>query len=222
VTQRSASLVASLLLTGSLLALTACGTGAQPYPPTGIDGLAIPTPSPDPQDFVSRVDNPWLPLTPGRTWVYEVHRTGRAPAVRTVTVLPHHVMVDGVETTAVRDTLTRPGETPTVETDFYAQDRAGNVWWFGQDGFWRAGQEGAEAGLLMAAHPRLGDGYRSGYASGRLEEAVTVTRARPYVTLERTSVTAPDAATWDTYRKGTGLVDRLVSDLGERDLLRTR
>lgn len=203
-------------------ALAGCGTGAQPYPPTGVDGLAIPTPSPDPHDFVGRVDNPWLPLTPGRTWVYDVRRTGRRDAVRTVTVLRGHVMVEGVATIAVRDTLVRPGEPSATRIDLYAQDRAGNVWWFGQDGFWRAGREGAQAGLLMEARPRLGDGYRSGYARGRLEEVVTVTRARPYVVLERTSVTAPDAATWDTYRKGVGLVDRLVTDLDERDVLRTR
>ena len=41
-------------------------------PPTGVDELVIPTPSPDPADFVAVVDNPWLPLEPGRTWTYDV------------------------------------------------------------------------------------------------------------------------------------------------------
>jgi hypothetical protein len=211
-----------VLLSAAVLFLGSCGTGAQPSPPTGVDELVIPTPSPDPHDFVARIDNPWLPLAPGRTWVYDVHRAGRPAAVRTVRVLPDPVVVDRVTTTAVRDVLVRPGEPRAVRTDFYAQDRAGNVWWFGQDGFWRAGEEGAEAGLVMAAHPRLGDGYRSGYAPGRLDEVVTVARVRPEVMVERTSVMAPDAATWDTYRRGVGLVDRLVTDLAERDLLRTR
>ena len=50
---------------------------------------SIPTPSPDPADFVGAVDNPWLPLAPGRTWTYDVvdvdgahrltrHRRGRS------------------------------------------------------------------------------------------------------------------------------------------------
>src|SRR3954451_22364579 len=64
-----AVLGAIAVLTGPL---TGCGTASAPSPPTGVDGLVIPTPSPDPDDFVAEVDNPWLPLPPGRTWTYDV------------------------------------------------------------------------------------------------------------------------------------------------------
>ena len=58
--------------------------------------------------------------------------------------------VAGVATTAV---------TLGAWADYYAQDSAGNVWWFGREGEWRAGEDGAEAGIAMLAKPRVGDGY---------------------------------------------------------------
>ena len=51
--------------------------------PSGVDGLTIPTPTPDPADFVDVVDNPWLPLVADSVWTYAV--VGAGPA-RTVTV----------------------------------------------------------------------------------------------------------------------------------------
>lgn len=198
--------------------LSGCGTGAESYPPSGIDGLTIPTPSPDPADFVTRITNPWLELTPGRVATYDVKRSGRPDATRTVTVLPGTVTVAGVRATAVRDQVTGPG-IATTRTDYYAQDRAGNVWWLGQAGLWQAGREGARAGLLVTAVPRLGDGYRAAYEKGVVEDVITVAQARPILTLERTSALEPGGATWDTYRKGVGLVERLVSSTGERDVL---
>ncbi|WGL51734.1 hypothetical protein P5P86_17465 [Nocardioides sp. BP30] len=202
------------------VALTACGTGAQPYPPSGVDELVIPTPSPRPADFVDRIDNVWLPLRPGRTWVYDVTRIGYPNAERTVSVLPAPVRVDGISATAVRTVLTRPGETASTRTDYYAQDTRGDVWWLGQQGWWQAGQEGARAGLILTATPRLGDGYRAGYLKGVVEDVITVVQAKPVVALERTSALSPGASVWDTYRKGVGLVDRLDNSTGEHDTLR--
>jgi len=199
--------------------LGGCGTGATPYPPTGVDELAVPTPSPRPSDFVTRVDNQWLPLRRGRTWVYDVRRTGRPDAVRTVSVQPTPVMIAGVHTTAVRSVLTRSGQRSETETDYYAQDTRGNVWWFGRAGVWRAGVEGAQAGLVVAATPRLGDGYRAGYQTGRVEDVVTVNQVTPDVKLEWTSALSPGSTVWQTLRRGVGVVDRLDTSTGEHDTL---
>jgi hypothetical protein len=209
-------------LAGTLVAvaLAGCGTGAMPYPPTGVDELVIPTPSPQAADFVDRIDNAWLPLRPGRTWVYDVRRTGHPDGVRTVSVLTAPVVVAGIRATAVRTVFERPGEPGTTRTDYYAQDTRGDVWWFGRDGLWQAGREGAEAGLVITATPRLGDGYRAAYAPGVVEDVVTVAQAKPVVSLQWTTALAPGSAVWDTYRKGVGLVDRLDSSTGERDTLR--
>ena len=58
--------------------------------------------------------------------------------------------------------------------DYYAQDRHGNVWWFGREGVWRAGEDGAEAGLAMPATPRVGDGWRAAYDAGVVDVRTTV------------------------------------------------
>lgn len=217
---RRAALAALTAAAAMLLA----GCGAEPYPPTGIDGLVIPLPSPHQAGFVRRIDNPWLPLTPGRSWRYRVLVNGRRPGSRTVTVEPGTVEVDGVATTVVRDTVRDAGgRLESLRVDFYAQDTAGNVWWFGRQGWWRAGVAGAEAGLLMAAHPRLGDGYRSGYQPGTVADVVTVAQLEltkaPTCVLETTSALDPGGETWDTYRRGVGLTETLDPSADERDVL---
>jgi hypothetical protein len=154
-----------------VLALTACSTGSVASPPGGIDGLVIPTPSPQADDFVRSVTNPWFPLVPGTRSVYVVNDLdGRHRLVVTVTPGP---VVAGVRTTA-RVSTQRGRST----TDWYAQDRRGNVWWFGRAGEWRAGTAGAEAGLAMPRDPRVGDGWAMGYADGAdVEVATVVTRS---------------------------------------------
>jgi len=177
--------VASLAL-GCVL-LTACGASPTKQPPTGIDGLTIPTPSPTPSDFVSGVDNPWFPLTPGTRWTYSRYSATGSETVL-ATVLPATHPVAGVETTAVRWQVRRPsGRTATLTVRWYAQDDAGNVWWFGQRATgrsprvdllttqsWQAGQHGAEAGLVVPAQPRVGDGYANAFQAGVVESRSTV------------------------------------------------
>ncbi|MGA8246131.1 MAG: hypothetical protein WB797_04440, partial [Nocardioides sp.] len=132
-TRRSASATrrqVSLALAAGLLA--ACSGSPARLGPTGTDGLTIPTPSPLPADFVARVDNPWFPLSPGTRWVYRRYTTIDTRTL-VATVLPAAREVDGVATTAVRWQW-RGGDrgTTTLAVRWYAQDRAGNVWWFGQ------------------------------------------------------------------------------------------
>jgi hypothetical protein len=138
--------------TVAVLALAAlasgCGSASETSPPAGVDGLVIPTPTPDPDDFVTGVDNPWFPLAPGETR-----------------------MVDGVETTVATTPDHASGD---AGRDYYAQDRAGNVWWFGRAGEWEAGVDGAEAGLAMPATPRVGDGFRMAVLDGVVEDVARV------------------------------------------------
>ena len=217
---RAVRAAAGAVLLAGVLALAGCGTGAQSYPPTGVDELVVPTPVPHADDFVARIDNAWLPLSPGRTWTYDVRRTGHPDAVRSVRVLPDPVIVEGVSTTAVRTEIRRPGEQRVGWTDYYAQDTRGDVWWFGRAGSWQAGREGAEAGLVVTATPRLGDGYRAGYEKGVVEDVVTVAQAKPVLSLEWSSELAPGAERWETYRKGVGMVDSVDTSTGEHAVLR--
>src|SRR6476619_7112397 len=89
------------------LALAACAGGPPTVSPAGRDGLTIPTPSPDPADFVTGVDNPWFPLVQGTTWTYRVYGAeGRA--TERVRVLPGTTTIDGVTATGTRSTTSLP------------------------------------------------------------------------------------------------------------------
>ena len=149
------------------IALGGCGSAGVSSPPSGVDKLVVPTPTPDPHDFVDAVDNPWLPLPSGGTWTYDVVDVEGAHPL-TVTV------EDGPEIAGVATTARVSAEDGETTTDWLAQDADGNVWWFGRAGEWQAGTDGAEAGLAMPATPRVGDGYRTAYLPGVVEDVVTV------------------------------------------------
>ena len=195
---------AALLVAGCcLLVPTGCGSaGSPPSPPTGVDELVVPTPDPDPADFADAVDNPWLPLVVGASWTYT---DGLDDLAVTVTEGPE---IAGVATTSVV-TVGRDGET----ADHYAQDVDGNVWWFGREGEWRAGDDGAEAGLAMAADPRVGDGYRLAAVPGRtllgevldLDESEEVPAGR-FDGVVEVRAEVDDVVTLQYYAEGTGLV----------------
>lgn len=202
----------SVVLSGAVL-LAGCGTASAPSPPSGVDGLTVPTPSPRAVDFVANVDNPWSPLPVGRTWRYDVVDV-RGEHPLTVTAEPGPV-VDGVRTTA-RVSVEQGSRT----TDLYAQDRRGNVWWLGSSGergAWRAGVDGARAGLAMPARPRVGDGFRAAYLPGVVEDVVTVLALDAAVTLPvgsyadllLTETASPLTAgpRQAYYARGTGLVE---------------
>ncbi len=127
---RPGALLTSTVVCGVLL-VSGCGTEPVKSGPSGVDGLEIPTPSADPDDFVDEIDNPWLPLVPGSEWVYE--SVGTDPETITVTVTDETREVQGVTTTVVHDVVTGPdGEVIEDTFDWYAQDTAGNVWYFGE------------------------------------------------------------------------------------------
>lgn len=164
-----------LVAAGVVLLLAGCGPVGQPapYDSTGIDELVIPTPSPDPDDFVDVVDNPWLAWEPGQRHGYPVMEAGRRIGRLVVRVSETPTDVDGVMATTVTEDLHRRGHEPRQRTGLYAQDTKGNVWQLaGEEGgdAWQAGRAGALAGLLMPAEPRSGDGWVSGEHDG----AVTV------------------------------------------------
>jgi hypothetical protein len=201
-----------LLLSAVLIALAGCGTASEPSPPSGVDELVIPTPSPDPADFVAGVDNPWFPLEPGSTRTYDVS-DARGHHTLTVTAAP------GPEIAGVATTAQVSRESGTVVTDWFAQDRDGNVWWFGREGEWRAGDDGAEAGVAMLATPRVGDGYRQAYAPGVVEETTEVVALDGSTTVpagtyddvlltEQRSALAAGASSDLSYARGVGLVEQ--------------
>lgn len=166
--------VRALLAGVAVAALAGCGGSELLSPPTGVDQLVIPTPSPRPADFVERIDNPWLAWRPGSSTTYrQSGSTGAVVEEVTVTVSATPTPVAGLAATVLTTSWT--GGRQTV--DWFAQDRDGNVWWLGRDGSWTAGQDGAQAGLWMPAAPRVGDGFRQGAAEDVSEDVATITLA---------------------------------------------
>ncbi len=199
------------------VAAAGCGTASPDSPPSGVDELRIPTPSPDPQDFVRGIDNPWLALEPGSTWRYTV--TGATPGTLVITVEDATYDVAGVATTPVSRTEPTGGRV----VDYFAQDRRGNVWWLGREGVWLAGEDGAEAGLVMPAAPRLGDGWRAAYDAGvvdvrmsveSLDHVVDVPAGRytGALGIDVTDPLEPGTAKRAFYERGVGLVEEFSTD----------
>jgi hypothetical protein len=151
----------------------------------------------DPADFVVTVDNPYLPLPPGARWHYRGDADGE-PQTTDVVVTGAHKQIMGVATTAVRDTVRNADGTLVEDTiDWFAQDRAGNVWYFGEDtkeyengkvtstaGAWTAGLSGAQPGIVMPAQPEVGRAYRQEFDPGNAEDLAQVARVGAHVTVE--------------------------------------
>ncbi|KRB78153.1 hypothetical protein ASE01_08345 [Nocardioides sp. Root190] len=204
---RRVALSAAVLFLGSA-GLAGCGSASEPSPPGGVDGLVIPTPDPEVADFVAEVDNPWFPLLPGTRWVYDDDVT--TPATQVVVEAVPGPEVAGIATT----TRVWTDVDGTSTRDHFAQDLDGNVWWFGREGEWAAGTSGAEAGLVMPARPRAGDGFRLAFAPGLTRSTATVeevggTIEVPLASYDDTvelAVTDGSLLREDVYARGVGLV----------------
>ena len=136
----------------------------------------------DPANFTHVVSNPYYPLTPGTTMTY-TERDNRYTRENKTTVTRETKTIMGVKCVVVRDNVTLAGA-PTEETfNWYAQDKQGNVWCFGEAtrefktggrintaGSWEAGVKGAQPGIVMPAHPKVGDRYRQEYAVNDAED----------------------------------------------------
>jgi len=229
--RRPGLLVAAL---ATALALGGCGSAGEAnpekYPPSGVDELVVPTPTPDPDDFVARVDNPWLPLARGTVWTYDV--SGSETASIEVRVEDRREVVAGVSCVVVHRTESDADGKVVREGDrFYAQDTRGNVWLFGErptiagvdaSRSWLAGEAGAEAGLAMPAIPRIGDGYLQERAPGTAEDRSSVlslddeatvpagTFAGVLLVEDTTTVGIPEVVR-RSYAEGTGLVEELTT-----------
>jgi hypothetical protein len=143
-------------------------------------------PNIDPSNFVDRVDNPYFPLEPGRTWVYEGKTSEGTERVEDI-VFQKTKRVMGVECVVLRNRVWTNGELVEETFDWYAQDKEGTVWYFGEDtkeyengkvvstkGSWEAGVDGAKPGIIMPADPKIGDSYREEYYIGHAEDMAEV------------------------------------------------
>src|SRR5262249_54653973 len=130
-------------------------------------------------------------------------------------------LIAGVRCTVVHDRLSLAGKLAERTDDWYAQDKAGNVWYFGEataeldasgkvtttEGSWRTGVDGAQAGILIPAHPMVGQRFRQEYYAGHAEDHSQILRLsrRTLLTREWTPL-EPGVIDHKTYRRGVGMV----------------
>jgi hypothetical protein len=125
--------------------------------------------------------------------------------------------------------------------DWYAQDRDGNIWYFGEDsktydgngnvtsteGSWEAGVNGAQPGIIMEATPQVGDSYRQEYLQGEAEDRAAVESISESISVKAGSFTdvldtrewydlEPAAVEHKYYVKGKGLILVTTPDESER------
>ena len=211
-------------IVGVTLALALISASSQAGKPAAHD-TAKPI---DPAQFVARVDHPYFPLVPGTRFVFHETKDGKTN-INEVTVMSETKVIMGVTCTVVHDVVLANGATEEETYDWYAQDKAGNVWYFGEDtkeflpkgvisteGSWTAGVNNARPGLMMPGQPAPGAPYRQEYLKGHAEDMGQVVHLGDAVTVpfgaltgcvrtkEWSMLEAGTDSKW--YAKGLGLV----------------
>lgn len=182
----------------------------------------------DPADFVAVIDNPFMPLKPGTKVSF-----GGAERVE-ITITTETKTILGVPATVVRDQVFVNGELEEDTFDWFAQDRHGNVWYFGEKtaeyangkvvstaGSWTGGVDGALPGIVMLADPQVGDIYRQEFYKGEAEDIGEVTGVGGSITVplgtftdilvtEEWTPLEPNVRERKTYVPGIGVVETRV------------
>jgi hypothetical protein len=148
-----------------------------------------------PNDFVATIDNPYFPLKPGTTFIYE-GQTEAGFEHSEFAVTHNTKVILGVTCVEVRDTVFTDGELTEDTLDWFAQDKYGNVWYFGEntheledglittiDGTFTAGVNGDKPGIIMKAHPAVGDFYRQEFSLGNAEDFAETLSVNESVTM---------------------------------------
>jgi hypothetical protein len=192
-----------------------------------VSGAAPYHPKIDPSNFKAQVDNPFFPLVPGTVWHY-VEKANGETTENEVAVTTQTKILMGVKCTVVHDVVRRKGRVEEDTYDWYAQDKDGNVWYFGEatkefhdggrvstKGSWEAGVNG-QPGMIMPAGPAPGAPYRQEYSPNNAEDMGQVVAINETVEVPAGKFTrCVKTRDWSTlesgsenkwYAKGVGLV----------------
>jgi len=231
-------LVGALALAIGATASGGTSRGCSAPLPRGADPVHL-----DPADFSANVDNPQWPMTVGSRWVYRVLDYSDGSVKRDVIKVTKHtkLIADGIKARVVSDVVRDHGK-PTEKTrDWYAQDKCGNVWYFGEhtveyvhghprdNGTWQAGVGGAMPGVALPAKPEVGLSYREEYAKDIAEDQsrvlaldgqakVPAGHFRPALMTEDFSPIEPNVSEIKFYAKGSGQAVLAVDVSGGSDM----
>jgi hypothetical protein len=207
---RSSVLLAGLAITlVTVFAVAGCGDeptssnagGLSATSVTTVAGGGGSTPTVDPADFSTTIDNLYFPVPRGHTFVYDASGPDGATGMR-IRVLLDTQVVMGVECRPVLTEVFVGDDLRESTQRYYAQDAEGNVWYFGEDvkkyeggevtstaGSWQAGVDGAAPGIVMKADPTVGDVYPLEYLAGKAGEMAEVLDADVSVEVPYSSFT---------------------------------
>jgi hypothetical protein len=215
----------------------AAGSSGSPAPIHGKYAPVI-----DPANFVAGVDNRYFPLEPGTTLRYRgVAEDGKTRQLDEAAVTHAKKTILGVACTVVRDTVSSHGKPVERTYDWYAQDKQGNVWYFGEDSrdfshgrfvkggdSWEGGVDGAQPGIIMEGHPKRGDAYRQEYYVKHAEDEAKVLGSGgrvkvPYRSFRHTLATVeqtrlePNVRERKFYAAGIGEIKSRVAVKGDHE-----
>lgn len=187
--------------------------------------------------------NPYFPLVRGRRLTY---RSGTETI--NVEVTEETRVIQGVTCAVITDLVEENGETIEDTIDWYAQDIHGNVWYFGElaenyvdgqlnnlAGSWTAGVDGAKAGIIIRAVPRIGEVYREEFSLGNAEDMAETLKLDGSATVPATACngdclvtknftpTEPGKFDHKYYARGIGVILGINPETGKRtELIRIR
>jgi hypothetical protein len=178
----------------------------------------------------ARITNPWFPLKPGTTYVYQGVKDG-VSAVDILQVTHRTRVINGVRCVVIEDRSYFNARLGERTIDWYAQDRAGNVWYYGEAtaelnsngtvkttaGSFQAGKNGARGGIFMPAHPHVGAAYQQEFSKGNAEDRFKILSLSAHITTpggssqhamltEETTPLEPGTIDHKTYVRGIGTV----------------
>jgi hypothetical protein len=134
--------------------------------------------------------NPFFPVAVGYHWDYLSDEERVA-----VEVTPFTKLIDGVTCLVVTDRVSVAGQVVEDTEDWYARAKNGDLFYCGEqtaeletfagdvpvrpevvsiEGAFKAGRDGAQAGVRFRAHPTPGEIYRQEFALGTAEDAAQV------------------------------------------------
>jgi len=100
-----------------------------------------------PSDFTAKITNPYCALTAGALFSYEIRKDDGIERIETYVSEETHIVM-GVETRVVWDREWDNGLLIEDTLDYFAQDKDGNVWYFGED------SKAVAAGVDIFRYPR--------------------------------------------------------------------
>jgi hypothetical protein len=190
---------------------------------------AVYNPRIDPANFTDKITNPYFSLPPGSVRITKGTKDG-VPQTHTTRVTSDKKVIAGVRCIVVSDIVTTNGALAEKVSDWYAQDKKGNVWYFGEatadyekgvvistKGSWLTGVDGAKPGIVMPVKPTPGPSFYTEFRPGVAEDKGQVLRVDaklkiPYgsyknvIVIRDTNPLDPQLVSLKWYAKDVGLL----------------